>query len=151
MHRNGIPLRTETSQVRRSPRFQRIQIPTIVLMFIVLVAPIVRAEPYEVLVVDVAGANDVVRIEEYKKDAEKFNSLHRRGYAAARPYFNVLHMPNGQVYFVFGFRGEVQGVHRRNYPGTIENLRRLKHKGAQKYPSMHWLPVEEIRRLLTAP
>ncbi|MGD8881065.1 MAG: hypothetical protein PVI82_04195 [Desulfobacterales bacterium] len=151
MHRIAIPLKKETTQGRRSHRFQRIQIPSIVLMFIVLIVPIVRAEPYEVLVVDVSEANDVVRIEEYKKDAEKFNSLHRRGYAAARPYFNVLHMPNGQVYFVFGFRAEVQGIHRKNYPGTIENLRRLKHKGTQKYAYMHWLPVEEIRRMLTAP
>ena len=125
------------------------QIPSIVLMFIFVVATIVRADPYEVLVVDIAEANDVARIEEYKKDADKFNSLPSKGYSAARPYFNVLHMANEKVYFVFGFRGEVQGVHRRNYPGTIKNLRRMKYKGAQKYPRLHWLPVQEIRRLLT--
>ena len=149
MHRNVIPLKTETDQNRRSNRFRHMQIPSMVLMFIVSVVPIVQADPYEVLVVDIAGANDVERIEEFEKDAEKFNSLHRQGHSAAKPYFNLLYMANGQVYFVFGFRGEVQGIHRRNYPGTVENLRRLKHKGVQKYPHMHWLPVEEIRRLLT--
>jgi len=60
-------------------------------------------------------------------------------------------MANGQVYFVFGFRGEVQGIHRRNYPGTIKNLRSMKHQGVSKYPDMHWLPVEGIRRLLAVP
>ena len=127
------------------------QIPFFVFIFIVSFVPIIQAESYEVLVVDIAGANDIARIEEFKKDAEKFNSLHARGYSAARPYFNLLHMANGQVYFVFGFRGEVQGIHRLNYPGTVKYLRQMKHKGARKYPRLHWLPVEEIRRLLTAP
>ncbi|MHC4458941.1 MAG: hypothetical protein ACYS0I_18020 [Planctomycetota bacterium] len=127
------------------------QILLVVTIFIVSVASIVQADPYEVLVVDIAGAKDVARIEEFRKDAEKLNSLHRQGYSAARPYFNLLYMASGQVYFVFGFRGEVQGIHRRNYPGTVENLSRMKHKGAQKYPHMHWLSVEEIRRLLTVP
>jgi calcineurin-like phosphoesterase family protein len=104
-----------------------------------------------VLVVDSTDANDAVRIAEFEKDTAKFNSLRRRGYSAAKPYFNLLHMTNGQVYFVFGFRGEVQGVHRRNYPATVKNLRRLKHNGKQKYSDMHWVPVAEIRRLLTAP
>jgi len=54
-----IPLKTETDQSIRSIRFRRMQIPLIVLMFMVSVAPIVQAEPYEVLVVDIAGANDV--------------------------------------------------------------------------------------------
>ena len=151
MHRNVILLKTETDQSKKSIRFRRVQFLSIILMFILLVATIVRADPYEVLVVDIAEANDVAKIEEFEKDAEKFNSLKRRGYTAARPYFNVLHMVNEQVYFVFGFRGEVQGIHRRNYPGTIENLRSMKYKGAQKYPHMHWLPVQEIRRLLAVP
>ena len=151
MHRNVIPFKTKTDQDRRSIRFRRMKIPSIVLIFIVSVAPMVQADPYEVLVVEIAGANDVERIEEFEKDAEKFNSLHHQGYSAARPYFNLLHMANEQVYFVFGYRGEVQGIHRRNYHGTEKNLRRMKHKGAQKYPHMHWLPVEEIRRLLTVP
>jgi hypothetical protein len=151
MRCNVIPLITEADQSRKSIRFRRMQFLSTVLMFILLVATIVRADPYEVLVVDIAETNDVARIEEFEKDAEKFNSLNRQGYSAARPYFNVLQMTNEKVYFVFGFRGEVQGIHRRNYPGTIENLRRMKYKGAPKYPRMHWLPVEEIRRLLTAP
>ena len=46
---------------------------------------------------------------------------------------------------------EVQGIHRHNYPGTVNNLRGLKTNGASKYPDMHWLPVEEIRRLLATP
>ena len=119
--------------------------------FILSIVAIVQAEPHEVLVVDIAGANDVVKIQEFKKDAEKLNSLHRQGYSTAKPYFNLLHMANGQVYFVFGFRGEVQGIHRRNYPVTVKNLHRIKHAGVQKYPDMQWLSVEEIRRLLTVP
>ncbi len=66
-------------------------------------------------------------------------------------YFNVLRMANGQVYFVFGFINEVQGIHGENYPGTVKNLSRLKNDGTQKYPNMHWLPVEKIRRLMVAP
>lgn len=147
MHRNVNSSNTETGQDGRSIGFRCKQIPSIVLIFIVSVAPIVQADSYEVLVVDIAGANDVLKIQEFKKDAEKLNSLHRRGYSTAKPYFNLLHMANGQVYFVFGFRGEVQGIHRRNYPGTVKNLRRMKHEGVQKYPHMHWLPVAEIRRL----
>ena len=125
--------------------------PSIALVFLFLIVPMVRADSYEVLMVDIAGANDVTRIAEFEKDAEKFNALHNKGYSDARPYFSVLQMANEQVYFVFGYRGDVQGIHRRNYPGTIENLRRMKYKGSQKYPHMHWLPVAEIRRLLTAP
>ena len=123
----------------------------LVLLFILAVVPIVRAEPYEVLVIDVAAANDIEWIDEFKKDAEKLNSLHDKGYSSARSYFNLLHMANGQVYFVFGFRGEVQGIHRLNYPKTEKNLRRMNHQGVRKYPDMHWLPVEDIRKLLTLP
>ena len=83
MHRNVIPFKTKTDQDRRSNRFRRMKIPSIVLMFIVSVAPIVQADPYEVLVVDIAGADDVERIEEFKKDAEKFNSLHNKGFTVA--------------------------------------------------------------------
>jgi len=122
-----------------------------VLIFVLWVAPIARAQPYEVLVIGVAGSHETGRIEEFKKDAAFLNSLHRRRYAAAKPYFNLLHMADGQVYFVFGFRGEVQGIHRRDYPATVKNLRRLQHNGVQKYPNMHWLPVEKIRKLLGAP
>ena len=142
---------TDNDQDRRSIRFRCMLIPSVILIIIVSVTPVVQADAYEVLVVDIARANDVARIQEFEKDAEKFNSLHSRGYSAAKPYFNLLHMANRQVYFVFGFRGEVQGIHRRNYPGTVKNLRRMKHEGIQKYPHMRWLPVEEIRRLLTVP
>ena len=151
MLRAAISLKKVTDPRRKSIRFRHIQIPSIVLMLLVLIVPVVCADPYEVLVVDIAAADDIAKIEEFENDAENFNALPSKGYSAARPYFNVLHMANGQVYFVFGFRGEVQGIHRRNYPGTIENLRRLKHNGAPKYPRMHWLPVAEIRRLLTVP
>ncbi len=126
---------------------QRWRVLLSVLTITLLCAPSIWADPYEVLVVDIAGANNVVRVEEYKKDATKFNALNQRGYTAARPYFNVLQMADGEVYFVFGFRNEVQGIHRRNYSGTIENLRRIRQQGAPKYPHMHWRPVEEIRRL----
>ena len=146
---------TETVQDRRSIRFRCMQIPSVILsvilIIIVSVTPAVQADAYEVLVVDIAGADNVAKIKEFEKAAEQFNSLHSRGYSAAKPYFNLLHMANRQVYFVFGFRGEVQGIHRRNYPGTVKNLRRIKPKGIQKYPHMRWLPVEEIRRLLTVP
>ena len=127
------------------------QVSTLVLILIVLFTAMVQADTYEVLVVDIAAAGDSSKIEEFEKDAGKLNGLHRSGYAAAKPYFNLLNMANGQVYFVFGFRGEVQGIHRHNYPGTVNNLRRLKNKEAPKYPDMHWLPVEEIRRLLATP
>jgi hypothetical protein len=130
---------------------RRVRILSIVLIIIAWAAPIVPAEPYEVLVVDIAAADDSGRIEEIKKDAAKFNSLHRRGYSAARPYFNLLHMADGRVFFVFGFRGKVQGIHRRDFSGTVKNLKGLRHKGVQKYPHIHWLPVAEIRRLLAAP
>ena len=60
-------------------------------------------------------------------------------------------MNTGQIYFVFGYRGEVQGILRQNYPATLKNLRRLKIDGQPKYPDMHWLPVAEIRRLLKKP
>jgi hypothetical protein len=136
-------------QNRRSIRLRRVLILSIALIVIVLVAPLVRAEQYEVLVLDIVTADEGERIEEFKADAANLNSLHRRGYSAAKPYFNLLHMADGKVYFVFGFRGKVQGIHRRDYPGTVSNLRRLEHNGVQKYPHMHWLPVEEIRRLLT--
>jgi len=117
-------------------------------MVMLLFSAMVRAASYEVLVVDIAEAGDRSKIDEFEKDARLFNGLQGRGYAAARPYFNLLYMPNGRVYFVFGFRGEVQGVHRHDYPGTVKNLRRLKKNGELKYPDMHWLPVEDIRRLL---
>ncbi len=151
MYRNLIRLKTQMHPDSRSNRFQRLKIQPIILIFMVSIASLVRAEPYEVLVVDIAGANDIARIEEFKKDAEKFNSLQRRGYSNARPYFNVLYMANGQAYFVFGFRDQVQGIHRRHYPATIKNLRRMQHKGTPKYPRMHWLPVAEIRLLLNKP
>jgi hypothetical protein len=104
-----------------------------------------------VLVVDIAKIDDTEKIDGFEEDARRFNALYRRGYLAAKPYFDVLHIANGQVYFVFGFRGEVQGIHRENYHRTVKNLRRLKNGGVQKYPNMHWVPVDEIRRLLVSP
>ena len=81
-------------------------------------------------------------------NARQFNALHKQGHTSAKPYFNLLHMGNGQVYFVFGFRGQVQGIHRHNYPQTVQNLQSLRKNGDPKYPDMHWLPVEEIRKML---
>ena len=127
------------------------KIPALVLMLVFLFSATVQADPYEVLVVGIAAADDRSRIEEFEKDAGYFNELHRKGYPAARPYFNLLDMTTGQVFFVFGYRGEVQGIHRHNYPATLKNLRRLKVNGQPKYPDMHWLPVAEIRRLLKMP
>lgn len=150
MQPNVHACKTSPDQDRRSVSLRRVRIPSIVLLFIVWATAIVRAEPYEVLVLDIAAADEAVRIEEFEKDAANFNSLHRRGYSAARPYFNLLHMADGRVFFVFGFRDKVQGIHRRDYPGTVKNLYRIRHKGVQKYPHIHWLPVEEIRRLLSA-
>jgi hypothetical protein len=151
MQRNRNSSIEKTHRIRKSTRMRHNQLPTIAILLLFAVAPPVQADPYEVLVVDIARANDVAKMDEFKKSASKFNALNRQGYAAARPYFNVLHMADGQVYFLFGFRDEVQGIHRHNYPGAYANLRRTKYRGAPKYPHMHWKSVEEIRRLLTAP
>lgn len=126
------------------------KIPTMALILMVLFGAMAQADDYEVLVVDIAAEGERPKIAEYEEDARQLNGLHRRGYPGAKPYFNVLHMPNGQVYFMFGFRGEVQGIHRRNYPGTVKNLQRLKKNENPKYPDMHGLPVAEIRKLLAA-
>ncbi len=120
-------------------------------IYILLSASMTSASPYEVLVVDTARPDEVEKIKGYEEDAGQFNALHREGYRAAKPYFNVLHTAKGQVYFVFGFRGAVQGVHRENYHRTVKNLRRLKNGGAPKYPDLQWVPVEEIRRRLAEP
>lgn len=151
IHRPVITLKTRKEHDRKPIGLQRGRMLPLALVFILWAAPIVRAEPYQVLVIDVAGPHESGRIEEFKKDAAFLNSLHRRGYSAAKPYFNLLHMADGRVFFVFGFRDKVQGIHRRDYPGTVRNLRRLKREGVQKYPNMHWVPVEKIRKLLAAP
>ena len=108
----------------------------------------IHAFPYEVLVIDIAGESDTVKIREYEKDAKQFNELHLKGYPAAKPFFNVLQMANRQVYFVFGFRGQVRGINRSNYPNTIKNLQRMRRDGALKYPNLNWVSVEDIRLLL---
>ena len=113
--------------------------------------PALFATPYEVLVVDTAKTGNREQIEEFENAAAEFNALQYKGYLAAKPYFYVLHMANGRVYFVFGFKDQVQGIHRENYRRTVKNLRRLKNDGIQKYSNMHWVPVEEIRKLLVAP
>ena len=127
------------------------KLPAILILIFIFFTPRVQSAGYEVLVVDIAAADNHSKIEEFKKDASRFNALHHKGYSSARPYFNVLRMTNGKVYFVFGFKGGVQGIHRENYPATVKNLRRLKNSGTRKYPDMHWLPVEKIRRLLGSP
>jgi len=127
------------------------RIPTIALMLVLLIAAMAQADTYEVLVLAIAEAGDSSKIDEFEKDAGLLNGLRRWGYPTAKPYFNLLRLANGQVYFVFGFRGEVQGIRRQNYPMTVKNLERLNSGGKPKYPAMHWLPVAEIRRLLNAP
>jgi len=102
-------------------------------------------------VVDIAKTGNRGKIEGFEKAAAKFNALRYKGYFAAKPYFNVLRMANGRVYFVFGFKDQVQGIHRENYTRTVKNLRRLKNARGQMYPNMHWVAVEEIRRLWVAP
>jgi hypothetical protein len=151
MHHEVNTCTTLKEQGRKPARLQGGRIASMALIFMLWVAPLVRAAPYEVLVLDVAEPHEAARIEEFQKDAAFLNSLQRRGYSAAKPYFNLLHMADGKVYFVFGFRDKVQGIHRRDYPGTVRNLRRLQYKGVQKYPDMHWVPVEEIRKLLGPP
>ena len=69
MHRAVIPIKTDAARNKKLIRFRHIQILPIVLMFILLVATIVRADPYEVLVVDIAEANDVAPIEGCGKDS----------------------------------------------------------------------------------
>jgi len=135
----------------RCIRIRRMKIPPIISLCILFLTPVLYAAPYEVLVVDIAKTGDRGKIEEFKEAAAKFNGLQQKGYFAAKPYFDVLRMANGRVYFVFGFNGDVQGIHRENYPGTVKNLHRLKNDGTRKYPDMHWVPVEDIRRLWVAP
>ena len=118
---------------------------------LLLSTSLLYASSYEVLVVDIANKGNRAKTEEFEKATTKLNALRYKGYFTAKPYFNVLHMSNGQIYFVFGFKGDVQGIHRENYPDTIKNLRKLENDGVRKFPNMHWLPVEEIRRLLAAP
>ena len=135
----------------RCIRIRRMKIPPIISLCILFLTPVLYAAPYEVLVVDIARTGNLEKIEEFEKVTAKLNALQHKGYFAAKPYFNVLRMANGQTFLVFGFNGEVQGIHRKNYPGTVKNLRCLKTAGAKKYPNMHWVPVEKIRRLLVAP
>ena len=123
----------------------------IALIYTLLCASLVHASPYEVLVVDISRIDNGEKIEEFEENAKQLNALHLKGYLAAKPYFDVLHMTNGFVYLVFGFRGEVQGIHRENYHRTVKNLGRIKAGGVQKYPNMHWVPVEGIRKLLLKP
>ena len=124
---------------------------TIISFCILIFAPALSATPYEVLVVDIAKTGNREKIVEFEKATAEFNALRYKGYLTAKPYFNVLHMTNDRVYFVFGFKDQVQGIHRENYRRTIKNLHRLKIDGAQRYPDMHWVPAEEIRRLVVVP
>jgi len=127
------------------------KIASLVIFCFLIFPPVLYATQYEVLVVDIANKGNREKIEEFEKAVSKFNALQHKGYFTAKPYFSVLRMSNGLVYFVFGFNGDVQGIHRENYPGTVKNLRKLENDGVRKYPNMHWLPVDEIRRLLVAP
>ena len=135
----------------RCLRIRRMKIPPIISLCILFLTPVLYAAPYEVLVVDIARTGNLEKIEEFEKVTAKLNALQHKGYFAAKPYFNVLRMATGQVYFVFGFNDQVQGIHRENYRGTVKNLGRLKKAGVRKYPAMHWLPVGEIRGLLASP
>ena len=132
-------------------RVRRMKIASLVSFCFLIFPPVLYATQYEVLVVDIANKGNREKAEDFEKAVVKLNALQHKGYHSAKPYFNVLQMSNGKVYFVFGFRDDVQGIHRENYPNTVKNLRQLKNDGAQKYPNMHWLPVEEIRRLLAGP
>jgi hypothetical protein len=126
---------------------QMLGILTVVLLF----TSSIHAFPYEVLVIDIAGGSDTEKIREFEKDARHFNELHLKGYPAAKPFFDVVQMANRQVYFVFGFRGQIQGINRYNYPGTQKNLRRMRRNGDRKYPNLKWVSVEAIRQLLPNP
>ena len=119
--------------------------------YMILCSSLAQASPYEVLVVDISRIDNGEKIEEFEENARQLNALHHKGYLAAKPDFDVVHMTNGFVYFVFGFRGEVQGVHRENYHRTVKNLGRINADGDQKYPNMRWVPVEEIRKLMVKP
>ena len=119
-----------------------------ILSGVLLFTSSLQALPYEVLVIGIAAESDEAKIQEFQKDAARLNALHLNGYPAAKAYYNVLAMTNGQVFFVFGFRGRIQGIHGKNYPNTVKNLRRMQHNGEPKYPSLKWVPVDEIRRKL---
>lgn len=135
----------------RPGRVRRMKIASLVSFCFLIFPPVLYATQYEVLVVDIADLGNRGKTKEFEKAVAKFNALQHKGYLTAKPYFSVLRMSNGLVYFVFGFNGDVQGIHRENYPGTVKNLRKLENDGVRKYPSMHWLPVDEIRKLLVAP
>ncbi len=120
-----------------------------ILTVALLVTSSIHAFPYEVLLIDIAEGSDREKIREYEKDARQFNELHLKGYPATKPFFNVLQMANRQVYFVFGYRGQVQGINRNNYSNTEKNLRRMRRNGDLKYPNFNWVAVEEIRLLAT--
>jgi len=137
--------------VSRPSRIGHMKIASLISFYFLIFPPVLYATQYEVLVVDIANKSNRAKTEEFEKAVAKFNALQHKGYFTAKPYFNVLHMTNGQIYLVFGFNGDVQGIHRENYPGTAKNLRCLKNGGVRKYPNMHWLPVNEIRRLLVVP
>jgi len=62
--------------------------PLIASIYTLLSAPLTYADPYEVLVVATARLDDVEKIDKYEKDARQFNTLHRKGYLTAKPYFD---------------------------------------------------------------
>ena len=80
----------------------KIKIPPIIWICLLAIAPAFSASAYEVLVVDVARTGNRGKIAEFEKAAAEFNALQSKGYSAAKPYFNVLHMSDGRTYFVFG-------------------------------------------------
>ena len=135
----------------RPGKFRLMKIVSLVSFCFLIFPPVLYATQYEVLVVDIANKGNREKTREYEKAVAKFNALQHKGYHTAKPYFNVLQMSNGRIYVVFGFKGKVQGIHRENYPKTVKNLRNLKNDGVRKYPNMHWLPVDEIRKLLVVP
>ena len=137
--------------VSRPSQVRRMKIASLVNFCFLIFPPVLYATQYEVPIVDIANKGNREKTEEFEKAVAKFNALQHKGYFTAKPYFNVLRMSNGLVYFLFGFNGDVQGIHRGNYPGTEKNLRCLKNDGVRKYPNMHWLPIDEIRRLMVAP
>jgi hypothetical protein len=75
------------------------KIPSIISLCILFFTSVLFATPYEVLVVDIAKAGNLEKIEEFEKAAAKFNGLQHKGYFAAKPYFNVLRIKDVRCSF----------------------------------------------------
>ena len=122
---------------------------TLLILTLLVSARLICAQEYHVIRICTAAAADARACAHLDHCCERLNGLHHE-FPTAVPYYSVVTVAGGERWLVFGWRDEVAGLIRDEFPTTLQNLIEAEEQGQRCFPDACWINVAELRACLLA-